>query len=230
MEKKKFSSVVSKALKYYVYLYVHPESGEIFYVGKGKGNRVFSHLHDEVDSDKSRVIKEIRRQGLEPKIEILIHGLEDEVTALRVESAVIDLLRIHNLTNRQSGYKSALYGRMTVDQIISTYDGQKVDISEPAILIRIKQAFRYSMSEMELYDFTRGQWRLNPVRAKRAKYAFAVYEGIIQEVYEILDWYEAGKTFSVRDMNLSAGVHDKTALAGRYEFVVLLSCLCGSPS
>jgi hypothetical protein len=35
---------VARKLKYYVYLYVHPETREVFYVGKGKGRRVAAHL------------------------------------------------------------------------------------------------------------------------------------------------------------------------------------------
>lgn len=215
----KFSRQVIKELKNYVYIYSHPITDEIFYVGKGKGNRVFSHLEDDGESEKVQMIKEIKSQGLKPKIEIIIHGIEDEKTALRVEASIIDLLEIQNLTNKQSGYKSALYGRMTIEQINSAYDRQTVEIDEPSVLIRINKAFRYSMSDIELYDFTRGQWRMNPERASQAKYAFAIYEGIIQEVYEILHWYEAGKTYSIRQGKENVKKEEKEGLVGRYEFI-----------
>lgn len=215
----KFSANIIRSLKYYVYLYTHPINGEIFYIGKGKGNRVFAHLEDLKESKKVQYIRELKKQGLVPKIEILVHGLEDEVTALRVESSVIDLLGIQNLTNLQAGYKSATFGRMTLDQINAAYDKRKIEITEPSILIRISQAFRYSMDAMELYDYTRGQWRLNPERARLTQYGFAIYEGIIQEVYEIVDWFEAGSTFSVRQNNehIDRGALDRQK--GRFEFV-----------
>lgn len=203
------NSVISK-LKYYVYIYSNPKTGEIFYVGKGKGNRAFSHLEDNSESDKVRYITELRQQGYEPKIEILIHGLEDEISAFRVEASIIDLIGINNLTNKQSGYKSSTFGRMTIDQLKSTYEKEKADITEPSILIRINQKFRYSMSEIELFDNTRGYWKLNPDKANKAKYGFAVYEGIIQEVYTILEWLPAGSTFNVRDEEVPPG---------RYEFI-----------
>ncbi len=215
----KFSTRVLNALKYYVYLYSDPGTGEVFYVGKGKGNRVFSHLEDTKESKKVEYIRNLRAKGLKPKIEILIHGLDDEETALRVESSIIDLIGIDKLTNVQSGYKSSTYGRMSISQLISAYEKQRVDIDVPAILIRINQAFRYSMQEVELYDYTRGHWRLNPENAKKAQYAFAIYGGIIQEVYSILNWYKAGTTFSVRRNNENIKRSKKEDLEGRYEFI-----------
>jgi hypothetical protein len=213
-----FSNSVVRELKYYVYIYSNPITNEIFYVGKGKDNRVFSHLNDALESKKVAYIADLRNKGLEPKIEILIHGLEDEITALRVESAIIDLIGINDLTNQKSGYKSALFGRMSIEQINSAYNRQRVEITEPAILIRINQAFRYSMSEIELYDYTRGQWKIKPETAKQAKYGFSIYKGIVQEVYEILNWYEAGKTLNVRK-NLMYIERADEAIEGRYEFI-----------
>ena len=36
-------------------------------------------------------------------------------------------------------------------------------------------------------------------RRKETEYAFAVYDGVIQETYKIISWFKAGSTFSVRN-------------------------------
>lgn len=192
-----FPKNVIENLKNYVYIYSYPITEKMFYVGKGKGNRVFDHLKDKKECEKVTYLNELLEKGLQPKIEILIHGIEDD-SVLRIESAIIDLLGIKNLTNKQVVFKSAEFGRMTVKQIISVYSKQKIPIDEPSLLIRINQHFRYSTTEMELYDFTRGYWKISSKRAKNAKYAFAIYNGIIQEVCEIKTWLKAGESMTVR--------------------------------
>ena len=209
MEYDRFPADIRDKLKYYVYIYLDPDTNKIFYVGKGKGDRAFSHLKDQSENDKVKKIAEIRGKGKTPKIEILVHGLENEETALKVEAAVIDLIGIDNLTNRVHGYESILYGRLTVEQLIQRYNKEEANIEEPSILIRISQLFHYGMAPSELYDITRGSWRLGENRQK-AKLAFAIYNGVIQEVYSILQWFKSGKTFSTINA---------TAIDGRWEFV-----------
>jgi len=66
---------VARKLGYYVYVYVNPLDGQIFYVGKGKGRRVLSHLEDRSETRKLAAIKQIRAAGRQPRLEILAHAL-----------------------------------------------------------------------------------------------------------------------------------------------------------
>lgn len=49
--------------EFYVYEYVDPRNNKTFYVGKGKGNRLYVHLRDSKlrdKSEKSNLILEIQ--------------------------------------------------------------------------------------------------------------------------------------------------------------------------
>lgn len=209
----KFPPSVIRRLGYYVYVYIDPRDNHIFYVGKARGNRVFEHLRDERNSQMARMIKAIRSRGLTPRIDILVHGIKDEVTALRVESAVIDLLGVDTLTNSVRGWFSGIQGRMGLKEVVSLYERQEAPtIEEPSILIRINKLYRFGMSPVELYDATRGVWKIGN-KKKRVKYALAVYEGIVREVYQIEGWFRGGTTlYATREPK---DVSDKK----RWEFV-----------
>jgi uncharacterized protein len=203
-----FTDEICAELKYYVYVYLDPTSKEIFYVGHGKGNRAFDHLADTSESEKCARVRAIREAGRQPVIEILVHGL-DRATALQVEAAAIDLIGAEQLTNVVRGWRSGVYGRMTVDQVRAQYAAAEVEITHPCILIRINDLFRYGMAPIELYDATRGVWKAGPNRAK-AKYALAIFDGVVQEVYEIAGWFAGGSTLYTRD---------DTDAPDRWEFV-----------
>ena len=156
-----------------------------------------------------KILDEIRRVGKEPLIEILVHGLKDDITAKKIEAAAIDLIGIENLSNSIRGWESAELGRMGVNELIPIYKKESVTIDDPVMLIRINKLYHYGMTDRELYDATRGIWKIGENR-DNAVYAFAVYGGIVREVYKIREWLPAGTTFSTRgDLECD----------GRWEFV-----------
>ena len=195
---REFSPEVIRKLGHYVYLHVDPRNHEVFYVGKGRGNRAFSHMADTSESEKAERIAEIRQAGREPIVEILVHGLKTQVEAYRVEAAVIDLLGTGRLTNAVRGWRSGMYGRMSAEQIEAQYGAAEVQVTHPAILIRINQLFRYGMTPLELYEATRGHWIVGENREK-VELALAVFEGVVQEVYRVEAWFPAGSTFLQRE-------------------------------
>ena len=207
----KLTQAVIEQLGYYVYLYINPFTGKIFYVGKGQGNRVLSHLDDESESKKNKIIQEIRERGKEPKIEILVHGLESEDEALRMEASAIDLLGVHELTNQVRGYHSTTVGRAPLVELIPLYESEKVVVDDLVILIRINQLYRFDMTKLELYEATRGVWRISD-RREDARFALAVLRSIVREVYEIEQWFPAGTTeYKTRDKS-------EIYRPGRWEF------------
>lgn len=81
-----------------------------------------------------------------------------------------------------------------------------LEVTEPAMLIRINELFRDDMSASELYDATRSSWKVSLDRANNVSYALSVYKGIVREVYLVKVWQEADPT-----------AHKKNK--GRFEFI-----------
>jgi len=186
----KITPDIAKTLKYYVYVYTDPRNGAPFYIGKGKGNRVFEHLHDSANSEKTSTIRAIREAGAEPQIDILRHGLT-EAEAYLVEASIIDLIGLPRLTNKMAGHHSRSFGRIGKEELDNMLNPESVGIRHKALLITISRLYRSNMSEEELYEATRGVWRLGDKR-NSVEYAMAVYQGIVREVYQIKKWHPAG--------------------------------------
>ncbi len=197
-------------MKSYVYVYIDPRNRQPFYIGKGKGNRAFAHLGDFSETQKTIKIKEIRKDGLEPQIEFLRYGLSDSEAAL-VEAAAIDLIGIKNLTNLVAGHHRNSFGRITSEDLKRIVEAKPVTVRHNAILLTINSLYRSDMTSLELYETTRGCWRVGP-RRDIPEYAFSLFQGIVLEVYNIDQWYAAG--------TLEYKTRDSSTLKvdGRWEF------------
>lgn len=207
-----FSTAIIEKINYYIYCLVDPRNQNIFYVGKGKGNRVFQHakgalIGQIIDSDKISLINEIYQSGLEPIYYILRHNIQNEKQALEYEALAIDLLSLvkpnqQPLTNIQGGTHSSEKGLMSLSELKNLYDPQELKTDLPVVLITINKNYRKlkqqiksgeidnSQVEQEIYERTRGYWKTGS-RRQKAKYAVAVYRGWTLAAYEISRWVEA---------------------------------------
>lgn len=205
------SPLVAERLGYYVYMYIDPRNDQVFYVGKGLADRALAHLTDASASRKSARISDIRASGRSPRIDILVHGLATEDMALRIEAAVIDALGVTQLTNEVRGWETGKVGRMPLSELESLYGAVPVVVEHPSLLIRIDCLYRYGMGADHLYEITRGVWKVGAKR-RDARYALAVFHGVVREVFAIDARHPAGSTpYSFR-------AHDDLARPGRWEF------------
>jgi hypothetical protein len=169
----------------------------VFYIGKGKGNRIYSHVEaselvDVKEVTKIAMIREIRATGKEVKHVVIRHGLTED-QAFAVEAAMIDYIESVQklpLTNLMSGHYTAEAGIRTIEDIEIQYESKPMVIKHPLVLIRINQAYRHGLDSKTLYEVTRKHWKMSK-RVEQYHYACAVYLGIVREVYEVSRWYES---------------------------------------
>jgi hypothetical protein len=108
---------------YYVYVYIDPRNYEEFYFGKGKGSRKDAHLSDESDSEKSRRIAAILKEGLEPIVRVIARELSEH-DALLVEKTLLWKLG-RQLTNISSGhYAENFRPHNTLHTLLTGFDYQ----------------------------------------------------------------------------------------------------------
>jgi hypothetical protein len=141
-ESESFPADVARKLKTYVYRLIDPRNGETFYVGKGQGNRVFSHMRaeqnlegDDLDNKVKR-IREIRLAGFEVAHVIHRHGMDDK-TAFEVEAALIDAYP--GLTNIGEPHGND-YGAMHAKEIIRRYSAPPAVFQHKALLISVNRS------------------------------------------------------------------------------------------
>lgn len=184
---------------FYVYALVDPRDNKVFYIGKGTGNRVFSH---EIESGKSyksekkklQKIREIENSGAWVKRLIVNWGLS-EAEAFIAEATLINLLNYVpdvQLTNEVAGHH--VHESLTAEEFEMLYGAiplEKQDIKHSVLVIKINKLYRRDMSQKELYDAVRGFWviSLKSIEARKVKYVFGVYNGLIVAVYKPDEWH-----------------------------------------
>ncbi len=215
----RFPTNIHKELKNYVYAYYDPtDSNNLpFYIGRGVGNRAFSHLKESHNPEVQRILNKLRDLGAKPKIRIIIHGLSRSEVKI-AETASIALLGKDNLANLVKGSKSILTNA-SPREIIDHYNAKDVTIKHRVIMI-IRNPWNPDLPENEHYDRTRSAWNLGK-KKDLAEYAFLVHQGIVKRIYTVAEWYPDGTTFHSRnnpDPNNPFYIRDY-AIRDRFEFV-----------
>jgi len=198
IQHKSFTKEVQDKLSYYVYRLVDPRTGLTFYVGKGKGNRVFDHAagilkfnsssvdgEDEL-SAKMKQIADIHAVNLDVITIIHRHGM-DEKTAFEVEGALIDAYP--GLTNIQNGHGNAEFGCASAAQIQQMYEAEEAVIP-PGKYMVIKIKEQTIDEQGSLYEAVRKHWHINCQKAK-GRMVLACVSGMIRGVFNVDEWLQS---------------------------------------
>ena len=184
---------------FYVYALIDPRNNQVFYIGKGIGNRVFSH---EIESEKSpksekaklKRIQEIEAAGFDVK-RVIVNWSMTESEAFAAEAALINMLSFLSadmLTNAVAGHH--VHEAMTVEDFDLLYGAEHLkqeDIQHSIMVIKINKLYRKGMNPKELYDIVRGNWRASMVsiQKRNVEYVFGVYNQLIVAVYKPDEWH-----------------------------------------
>lgn len=211
-----FNDRTIDALAYYVYALVDPRDDRIFYIGKGKGNRIFQHAKDSLNEDdkslKLDIIRSILREGKQVCLYILRHNLSEE-TAFVVESVLIDLLtykkfnKTNLLANIVAGHHQWDEGIKNIEEINLLYNCMKIEVNhrDTLLLVSLNKSFDQSKANgvyrrPDIYEATRKYWKIGKNSPQEIKYVLGVYKGVVRCVIEVKSWKwttvaEDGKTF-----------------------------------
>ncbi|WP_144720150.1 LEM-3-like GIY-YIG domain-containing protein [Agrococcus jejuensis] len=190
---------VAAALRYYVYALRDPRDGAVFYVGKGIGARINAH-HREADKDpaseraKLRRITEVEAAGREVELLFLRTGIEDEATAFAVEQAVIDAYAAtgDELTNLVRGHDSGTHGLASLAAVVARHRALPCPpIPEPVIMVKIQKGWRPDWNDAQIYEQTRGHWKVAGWVRARTRYCLGVAYGVVRGAYRVDDWFES---------------------------------------
>lgn len=191
-----FDDLTKEKLKFYVYCLIDPRTERPFYIGKGKGNRVFEHaedsLNESLESDKLAAIRAIHSEGNRVKTIVIRHGLtEDE--AFKIEASLIDTINYFSnwLTNEVLGHGALKFGLMTTSELARLYNAQPLDeLLHPAVIININKTYERGNGQLSIYEATKEAWVISEKRRNSIKYALSEYQGIIVEAFKIESWYQ----------------------------------------
>lgn len=189
---------IPEAAGNYVYRLIDPRNGETFYIGKGKGNRVFNHVSeatalrsDEEDAVSLKLsrISQIQNAGLEVIHVIHRHDIPN-ASIYEVEAALIDAFP--GLTNIQGGHGSGSKGPMNAKEIIDKYELPMVEQTpvERLVLLNINRVEH--RSDMKLvYKQTQLAWRISKRKAEMADFVLGVVRGVVVGAFVAEKWLAA---------------------------------------
>lgn len=210
LSKRSFDDLESKKIGNYVYALRDPRDGKIFYIGKGRENRLFDHFKDAENVLKNNCIatsKEIRILDIWKNDEdvdwfLVAHNLT-EANINQVEAAVIDAVGESQngmCLNEIRGPYSTL---LTQEDLIPI-GAQPVNPTEPLQRVFIFPIQNGLAEGRSPYDATRSAWTITKNNMQIPAYAVGLRNKISVGSYSIDAWNHVSNNkyeFTGKDYN-----------------------------
>ena len=217
-----FSEHANKSLgegneSFYVYALVDPRNQEIFYVGKGTGNRVFDHVNGALNNAEKKttkldLIREIKNSGRKV-LQYIIRSSLSEEEAFFLEACLIDVLNFKDF-NLNTTLSNIVLGHhrdkekllieqfkttiVTTDELNSFYKTELLTVFKHKVMaININRTYKStSKVHPNIYEAVRKSWRVDLKKAEQAELVFAEYKGVVRAIFRPWRWYsEDGRRY-----------------------------------
>lgn len=188
-----------QVLGYYVYALRDPRNHEVFYIGKGKGERILQHVAEAGKNPKSekaklKRIQQIESKGLSVEHLFLRTGMKSESEAFAVEQAVIDAFLANRatstgpsaLTNLVAGHEHSAVGLASLETVLARHGKARTPATKrPILVLKLNQKWQPDMNQESLLEVSRGVWGVGKETRDKAEIALVISFGIVRGVYEI---------------------------------------------
>jgi hypothetical protein len=115
---------------FYVYAWTRPDTGDVFYVGKGRGNRDVTYKHH--NSHFMNIVKKLKRDGVDP----IVHRIAENIT----EQEAFDLERV----------EISLHGRRVFGgTLVNNTDGGE---GSSGVIVGIETRVKLSAARRKRYE------------------------------------------------------------------------------
>ena len=197
--KRCFDDLESEKLGNYVYALRDPRDGKVFYIGQGKGNRLFDHFgqaetelwQSRIMSSKVLRILDIWSNDEDVDWTILAHHLEPEQINV-VESVAIDVLGLSQngvCLNEVRGPHSSMLSQDEIKSMGAAPINPTTPLSK-VFLFSIKNGLADGRTT---YDATRSAWYVKPELQELPAYAVGMKNGISVGAFQINSWASSGE-------------------------------------
>ncbi|MFC7446894.1 GIY-YIG nuclease family protein [Rhodococcus daqingensis] len=208
---------VAEQLGVYVYALLDPRNRSVFYVGSGRGNRVFGHVwtaleetgsrrlvegpetdRAEVTAASIRRIRDIYDSGHEVEHYIAAHQLaaaDADQTADGIGRALVGVLGLIEPENETPGLTNLTGGALElraspIDDLVLQYEAEPVpNLPTPCFLVEVQGAAKRGATPEEIYAMARQSWAAGTAVRESAGIPVIVFaDNIVRAVYRAESW------------------------------------------